>query len=127
MNDAEKAGLRRHLQAWQISRFLHGEQGALDLLGEDRPAGAGDRREILCGDSGRGRGEGHCEAYAAAAARSSTCFTRSIRTWKSLLDDTLRDSRWDFTYLGMQVLIEGLALAAFGVIRDYARNRWRAR
>jgi hypothetical protein len=41
---------------------------------------------------------------------------------KSLLDDTLRDSRWDFTYLGMQVLIEGLALAAFGLIRDFARN-----
>ena len=41
---------------------------------------------------------------------------------KSLLEDTLRDSRWDMTYLGMQVLIEGVALAAFGLIRDYARN-----
>ena len=37
---------------------------------------------------------------------------------KALLDDTLRDSRWDMPYLGMQVLIEGLALAAFGVLRD---------
>jgi hypothetical protein len=36
----------------------------------------------------------------------------------ALLDDTLRDSRWDMPYLGMQVLIEGLALAAFGVLRD---------
>jgi hypothetical protein len=41
---------------------------------------------------------------------------------KSLLEDTLRDSRWDMTYLGMQVLIEGVALAAFGLIRDYATN-----
>ena len=41
---------------------------------------------------------------------------------KSLLEHTLSDSRWDFTYLGMQVLIEGLALAAFGLIRDSARN-----
>ena len=41
---------------------------------------------------------------------------------KSLIEDTLRDSRWDMTYLGMQVLIEGVALAAFGLIRDYARN-----
>ena len=31
------------------------------------------------------------------------------------MDDTLRDSRWDMPYLGMQVLIEGLALAAFGM------------
>ena len=39
---------------------------------------------------------------------------------KSLLDDVLSDSRWDMTYLGMQVLIEGLALAAFGLIRNTA-------
>ena len=37
---------------------------------------------------------------------------------QALLGDTLRDSRWDMPYLGMQVLIEGLALAAFGMIRD---------
>lgn len=37
---------------------------------------------------------------------------------QDLLNDTLNDSRWDMPYLGMQVLIEGLALAAFGVIRD---------
>ena len=41
---------------------------------------------------------------------------------KTLLDQILRDSRWDMTYLGMQVLIEGLALAAFQLIRDGARN-----
>ena len=34
----------------------------------------------------------------------------------------LRDSRWDFTYLGMQILVEGLALAAFGLIRDLAKD-----
>ncbi len=35
----------------------------------------------------------------------------------------LTDSRWDMTYLGMQVLIEGLALAAFASIRDHAKNQ----
>ena len=39
-----------------------------------------------------------------------------------LLSDALSDSRWDLPYLGMQVLIEGLALAAFGVHRDMATN-----
>ena len=39
-----------------------------------------------------------------------------------LLADALSDSRWDMPYLGMQVLIEGLALAAFGVHRDMATN-----
>ena len=39
-----------------------------------------------------------------------------------LLAESLNDSRWDLPYLGMQVLIEGLALAAFGVYRDMAQN-----
>ncbi|HEX4659466.1 MAG TPA: aminobenzoate oxygenase, partial [Streptosporangiaceae bacterium] len=39
-----------------------------------------------------------------------------------LLADALGDSRWDMPYLGMQVLIEGLALAAFGVHRDMSNN-----
>src|SRR6185437_5706463 len=33
-----------------------------------------------------------------------------------LLDDIIADSRWDITYLGMQIMVEGLALAAFGFI-----------
>ena len=33
---------------------------------------------------------------------------------RELLDDVIRDPRWDFTYLGMQIMVEGLALAAFG-------------
>src|SRR5207248_4791211 len=35
-------------------------------------------------------------------------------------NDVIEDSRWDMTYLGMQVLIAGLALAAFGLIRNSA-------
>ncbi|MDE0803784.1 MAG: ferritin-like domain-containing protein, partial [Acidimicrobiales bacterium] len=34
---------------------------------------------------------------------------------KALLDDIIQDSRWDMTYLGMQIMVEGLALAAFGM------------
>ena len=40
----------------------------------------------------------------------------------SLLEDVLHDKRWDFNYLGMQVLIEGLALAAFHGLRDMSKN-----
>jgi hypothetical protein len=35
-----------------------------------------------------------------------------------LLDDIIRDSRWDMTYLGMQIMVEGLALAAFGFMHQ---------
>jgi hypothetical protein len=37
---------------------------------------------------------------------------------KMLLDDIIEDSRWDMTYLGMQIMVEGLALAAFGFIHQ---------
>src|SRR5439155_1125388 len=37
---------------------------------------------------------------------------------KALLDDIIADSRWDMTYLGMQIMVEGLALAAFGFIHQ---------
>ena len=58
-------------------------------------------------------------------ARHVEVFSRYIREkleweWpineslKELLDATIKDSRWDFKYLGMQILIEGLAMAAFG-------------
>jgi len=58
-------------------------------------------------------------------ARHVEVFSRYVRTkleweWpindslKELLDATIQDSRWDFKYLGMQVMIEGLAMAAFG-------------
>jgi hypothetical protein len=35
---------------------------------------------------------------------------------KGILDDILRDPRWDIAYLGMQIMVEGLALAAFGLM-----------
>ena len=37
---------------------------------------------------------------------------------KMLLDDIVEDSRWDMTYLGMQIMVEGLALAAFGFMHQ---------
>ena len=35
-----------------------------------------------------------------------------------LLDDIINDSRWDMTYLGMQIMVEGLALASFGFMHS---------
>jgi hypothetical protein len=36
---------------------------------------------------------------------------------RKLLDQIICDPRWDVTFLGMQIMVEGLALAAFGVTR----------
>ena len=41
---------------------------------------------------------------------------------RMLLDEIVRDSRWDMTYLGMQIMVEGLALAAFGFLYQQTRE-----
>ena len=61
----------------------------------------------------------HVETYSRYLDKIETAYPINYNL-KSLLDDVLSDSRWDMTYLGMQVLIEGLALAAFGLIRNTA-------
>ena len=121
MNDAEKARLRRHLQAWQISQFLHGEQGALictaKIVQQVPSMDAKFYAATQVMDEAR-----HVEAYSRLLHEKYDLVYPINKHLQSLIGDTLSESRWDFTYLGMQVLIEGVALAAFGVIRDYAQN-----
>ena len=121
LNQAERDELSRHLSSWLFSQFLHGEQGALTVA-------ARIVESVPDMDS---------KFYAATQvmdeARHVELFNRFIKDkiglyypvndhLAKLLADALRDSRWDLPYLGMQVLIEGLALAAFGVHRDITGN-----
>ena len=38
---------------------------------------------------------------------------------RQLLELIIADPRWDVTYLGMQILVEGIALAAFGLVHQF--------
>jgi hypothetical protein len=118
---AERTRLRHHFQAWQLSQFLHGEQGALvctaKIVQQIPAMDAKFYASTQVIDEAR-----HVEAYMRLLHEKYELVYPINPFLKQLLDDTLSDSRWDFTYLGMQVLIEGVALAAFGVIRDQATN-----
>jgi hypothetical protein len=122
MSEKERAGLRRHLQAWQISQFLHGEQGALicaaKIVQQVESIDAKFYAATQVIDEAR-----HVEAYARLLHDKFELTYPITRNLKTLLDDVIVRKEWDFTYLGMQVVIEGLALAAFQGIRDYAQNR----
>jgi hypothetical protein len=121
MNERERVRLRHHLQAWQLSQFLHGEQGALTCAAKivqqvpQLDAKFYAATQVI--DEAR-----HVEAYSRLLHEKYELVYPINPHLQSLLEDTLTDSRWDMTYLGMQVLVEGVALAAFGVIRDHARN-----
>jgi hypothetical protein len=121
MTAAERVRARTHFQAWQLSQFLHGEQGALlctaKIVQQVPSIDAKFYAATQVIDEAR-----HVEAYARLLHEKFQLTYPITPTLKHLLDDVLSDSRWDMTYLGMQVLIEGLALAAFALIRDRAQN-----
>lgn len=117
LTDKDKGELRRHYASWQFSQFLHGEQGAMICAARivesvpDMDAKFYSATQTM--DEAR-----HAEIYARFLHEKIGMVYPINDNLQSLLGDTLRDSRWDMPYLGMQVLIEGLALAAFGMIRD---------
>lgn len=115
----DRGMLRHHLAAWQFSQFLHGEQGALICSAKivhtvpNLDAKFYAATQVM--DEAR-----HVEVYSRYLREKLELAYPINPGLKALLDDVISDSRWDMTYLGMQVLIEGLALAAFGLIRDNA-------
>ncbi len=117
----ERSNLRRHAHAFQISQFLHGEQGALvctaKIVQQVPQIDAKFYAATQVVDEAR-----HVEAYSRLLHDKFELAYPITQPLKALLEDTIGDRRWDFTYLGMQILIEGLALGAFQRIRDQARN-----
>ncbi len=113
--------LRHESITWQLCQFLHGEQGALLATAqivdgvpwyEAKQYGA---TQVM--DEAR-----HVEVYRRFIGEKLEHEYPVNRELKKLLDQILTDSRWDMKFLGMQIIVEGLALAAFGTIRDAATN-----
>src|SRR5213593_1876415 len=117
----ERTRVRHHLQAQSLSQFMHGEQGALIATAKivqtvpDADAKFYAATQVM--DEAR-----HVEAYARLLHDKFELAYPITPGLKALLESTISDRRWDMTYLGMQILIEGLALAAFQRIRDTAKN-----
>jgi hypothetical protein len=98
---------------WRMSQFLHGEQGALVCT-------AKIVETVPWIDA-----KYYASTQVMDEARHVEVFSRYLDTkleghypvnpaLQLLIDDIVRDDRWDMTYMGMQIMIEGLALAAFG-------------
>ncbi len=98
---------------WRLSQFMHGEQGALlctAKIVETVPwIDAKYYAATQVVDEAR-----HVEVFAKYLDTKLTGYYPINAHLKLLLDDIISDSRWDMTYLGMQIMVEGLALAAFG-------------
>jgi hypothetical protein len=105
------------LQNSLLSQFMHGEQGALlctARIVETVPwVDAKYYAATQVMDEAR-----HVEVFARYLDEKLGHQHRINENLKGILDDILSDSRWDIVYLGMQIMVEGLALAAFGMIHQ---------
>ena len=120
--DARGVAKMHHAQiAWQLSQFMHGEQGALIVASQ------------LVGAVPWMDAKYYAATQTMDEARHVEVFSRYLREkleweWpinpnlKKLLDTIILDSRWDMKYLGMQILVEGLAMAAFGNLYQLAKE-----
>ena len=105
-----------HQQNFMLSQFMHGEQGALICTAkivETVPwidAKYYAATQVM--DEAR-----HVEVFARYLDEKLNGHFPLNPHLGMLLDDIISDERWDFTYLGMQIMVEGLALAAFGLVQ----------
>lgn len=107
---------RAAMLAWMMSQFLHGEQGALfaacqitesiawydaKLYGATQVADEGRHVEVF-------------QRYLDDKLQRRYAINDNLYV---ILESLSRDPRWDLKFLGMQILVEGLALGAFGTLR----------
>jgi hypothetical protein len=118
-NEAERANAAHHFNAWITSQFMHGEQGALlatAKLVEEVPSTEAKfygATQVI--DEAR-----HVEAYSRYLAEKLEMTYPVNPNLRELLELIVADPRWDVTYLGMQIVVEGIALAAFGLIHQFS-------
>lgn len=111
----EKIKLRYSLCAWMLSQFLHGEQGALFAAAQVTEAvqffdgklyGA---TQVM--DEGR-----HVEAFSRYLDEKLNRLYQINDNLFVIVDSLMGDGRWDMKFLGMQIMVEGLALGAFSTL-----------
>jgi hypothetical protein len=117
----EKMAHRHGLVSWMLSQFLHGEQGALFAACQVTEAIQwldgklyGSTQVV---DEGR-----HVEVfYRYLSEKLGKLYTVNDNLY-TLIDALMTDGRWDLKFLGMQIMIEGLALGAFGTMRQTSKE-----
>jgi hypothetical protein len=116
-----EARFRHAMVSWQLSQFMHGEQGALitasQLVGAVPWMDAKYYAASQTMDEAR-----HVEVFSRYVGEKLEWEWPINPHLKKLLDVILLDSRWDFKFLGMQILVEGLAMAAFANLYQLAQE-----
>jgi len=107
--------LRVQQLGWMLSQFLHGEQGA--LLATSQIVNTVPWTEAKFYAASQVADEArHVEVYRRYLTEKLPYAYPVNDHLHTLLSQIISESRWDMTYLGMQIMVEGLALAAFAMM-----------
>jgi hypothetical protein len=115
LNEEEQREIEIRVSAWRLSQFLHGEQGALVVCGQlvnaipELDAKLYASTQVV--DEGR-----HVEVFEKYVKKLHKIYPVDPLL-KGLIDEILATNQWELKLLGMQMLIEGLAIAAFNLMR----------
>src|SRR5210317_948755 len=121
LSEEEKIEFDRHDAAELLSQFLHGEQGAL-LVASQLTSCAPTYNAKLYAASQTFDEARNVEVFHNYLKRK-VGFEYPVNVHlKSLLDKILTDERWDLKFIGMQIIVEGLALAAFNTMKMASRD-----
>ena len=121
MTPAEIRKLRREALSWTLSQFMHGEQGALLATAQITTATPWIESKFYAASQVMDEAR-HVEVYSRYLREKLSGAYPINRHLKTLLDQILTDSRWDMKYLGMQIMVEGLAMAAFGYMHKLCQE-----
>ncbi|MEZ5506725.1 MAG: ferritin-like domain-containing protein [Gammaproteobacteria bacterium] len=121
LTSAQRGELNYNIACWMLSQFMHGEQGALYASAqvtesvqwlEGKFFGA---TQVM--DEAR-----HLEVFNRYLNQKLNKVYQINDNLFVILDDLLTDARWDFKFLGMQIMVEGLALGAFRTMHNLSQE-----
>ena len=121
LSEEEKILFDRHNTAELMSQFLHGEQGAL-LVASQLASCAPTYNAKLYAASQTFDEARHVEVFNRYLQEKIGIHYPINPSLKLLLDKILTDERWDLKFIGMQIIIEGLALAAFQMLKSITKD-----
>jgi len=121
LTEDERRRFDHSMVSWMLSQFLHGEQGALMAAAQVTEA-------VQFFD-----GKLYGATQVVDEARHVEVFHRYLDTKLEkvyhindnlfvIIDALMTDSRWDMKFLGMQIMVEGLALGAFGMLYQMTKE-----
>ena len=121
LSEDEKLSFAWHNLSWTLSQFMHGEQGALLVASQLVSCAPTFDAKLYAGSQTFDEAR-HVEVFHKYLTEKIGFEYPVNDKLKILLDKILTDERWDLKFIGMQIILEGLALAAFNTMKLVSKD-----